>query len=88
MLGKFSLLLFDRSSSVRPGSICGHRGPDPSGILPSRPFLPLMSLLCFLMGMSSKYTGGCGVVKVGLSRGSAVRSPESMCCTCRTCAFM
>ena len=38
------------------------------------------------MGMSSKYLGGGGAVEVGLGRGSAVLSPESIRSSCRTCS--
>ena len=38
------------------------------------------------MGMSSKYLGGGGAVEVGLGRGSAVLSPESISCSFRTCS--
>jgi len=85
MLGKFYSLLFACSSSFQSCSTYGHRGPDPSGTGPSRPFLLLILLLCLLMGMSSKYLGGGGAVEVGLGRGSAVLSPEPNSCSCRTC---
>ena len=78
--------LFACSSSFRSCSTCGHRGPDPSGTAPSRPFPQLTLLLCLLMGMSSKYLGGSGAVEVGLGRGSTVLSPESISCSCRTCS--
>jgi hypothetical protein len=85
MLGKFYSLLFACSSSFQSCSTYGHRGPDPSGTGPSRPFLLLILLLCLLMGVLSTYLGGGGAVEVGLGRGSAVLSPEPNSCSCRTC---
>ena len=45
----------------------------------------LPSLLCLLMGMSSKHMGGGRAAEVGLGSGSTVPSPESIWRSCRTC---